>query len=75
MHTLWRQNNIQLQLLRRCTSRSLVLAHARVNLVQRSEVDHQVVLNSEDGICLEPWVVVGIDLGDYGLVIVVGDLE
>lgn len=38
------------------------------------EVDHQVVLDGEDSVGCEPWVVLGVDLGDDVLVFRVGDL-
>lgn len=74
-HTLGRQHNVQLQLLRRGATRALVLAHARWDALDGCEVDDEIVLNGEDGVGLEPWVVLGVDLGDDWLVVVMSDLE
>jgi hypothetical protein len=38
------------------------------------EIDHEIVLDGEDGVGGEPGVVFGVDLGDDGLVVFVGDL-
>ena len=74
-HTLRRQHNVQLQLLRRSAARTLVLAHARRDAVDGREVDDQVVLDGEDGVGLEPGVVFWVDLGDDWFVLVVCDLQ
>jgi hypothetical protein len=39
------------------------------------EVNYQIGLDGEDGVGDEVWVVVGVDLGCYWLVVVVGDLQ
>lgn len=70
-----RQHNIQFQLASRGTSWSLVRLHARGKLavIERSEVDHEIVLDGKDSVRLEPWVVFGVDLCDAGFVAVLGD--
>ena len=39
------------------------------------KVDNEIVLDGKDGVGSEPGVVFGVDLGDDGLVVVVGDLQ
>lgn len=51
-----------------------MLFQARGQLFDRVEVDDEVVLDGEDGVGGEPWVVLGVDLSDDGLVLVVCDL-
>lgn len=74
-HALRRQHNVQLELFRGRTPGTLVLAHAGGDLLDRGEVDDQVVLDGEDGVGGEPGVVFGVDLRDDGFVVVVGDLR
>ena len=38
------------------------------------EVDNEIVLDGEDGVGCEPWVVLRVDLGDNGVVVWVGHL-
>ena len=38
-------------------------------------LDDEIVLDGEDGVGGEPGVVLGVDLGDDGLVVFVGDLD
>lgn len=49
--------------------------HSRREVLKRDEVNDEVVLHGEDGVGREPWVVLGVDLRDDGLVLVVGDHE
>lgn len=69
-----RQHNVQSQLFCRRPARSLVLAHDLWHLFDGYEVDNKVVLDGEDGVGGQPRVVLGVDLGDDGLIIVVRDL-
>lgn len=70
-----REHDIQLQLPSRGASRSLMWLHARrkLALIKGRKVDDEIVLDGEDGVGLEPGVVFGVDLGDTGLVSVLGD--
>jgi hypothetical protein len=52
-----------------------VFAHARWDLLDWVEVNDKIVLDSEHGVGGEPWVVFGVYLGNYWLVLVVCDLE
>ena len=71
--TLRRQHNVKLELAGGGTAGALVLAGGRV-VLDGVEVDYEVVLDGEDGVGGEPGVVFGVDLGDDGLVVFVGDL-
>jgi hypothetical protein len=71
--TLRCEDNVQLELTGGRAAGTLVLAGGRV-VLDRLEVDHEVVLDGEDGVGSEPRVVFGVDLGDDGLVVFVGDL-
>ena len=70
---LRRKNDVELELTSGRPARALVLAGGRV-VLDGLEVDHEVVLDGEDGVGGEPGVVFGVDLGDDGLVVFVGDL-
>ena len=72
-HPLRRKHNVKLELARRRAAGALVLAGGRV-VLDGVEVDNEVVFDGEDGVGGEPGVVFGVDLGDDGLVGVVGDL-
>jgi hypothetical protein len=72
--TLGREHNVQLEFAGGCTAGALVLASRRV-VLDGVEVDHEVVLDGKDGVGREPRVVLGVDLGDDGLVVFVSDLE
>lgn len=69
-----RQHNVQSQLFRRRPARPLVLAHDLWHLVDGHEIDNEVVLDGEDGVGGQPWVILGVNLGDDGFVIVMRDL-
>ena len=71
--TLGSKDNVELELAGGGTAGALVLAGGRV-VLDGVEVDHEVVLDGEDGVGREPRVVLGVDLGDNGLVVLVGDL-
>ena len=71
--TLGRQDDVELKLAGGSAAGTLVLAGGRV-VLDGLEVDDEVVLDGEDGVGGEPGVVLGVDLGDDGLVILVGDL-
>lgn len=49
-HPLRRKHNIQLELLRRLPTGPLMLAHRSRNVLDRVEVDDEVVFDSEDGV-------------------------
>jgi hypothetical protein len=72
--TLRCEDNVQLELTGGSAARALVLAGGRV-VLDGLEVDHEIVLDGEDGVGGEPGVVFGVDLGDDGLVVFVGDLS
>ena len=71
--TLGRKDDVELELAGGSAAGALVLAGGRV-VLDGLEVDHEVVLDGEDGVGGEPRVVLGVDLGDDGLVVFVGDL-
>lgn len=71
--TLRRKDNVQLELASGSAAGALVLAGGRV-VLDGLKIDHEVVLDGEDGVGGEPGVVFGVDLGDDGLVVFVGDL-
>ena len=71
--TLGRKDDVELELAGGSAAGALVLAGGRV-VLDGLEVDHEVVLDGEDGVGREPGVVLGVDLGDDGLVVFVGDL-
>lgn len=71
--TFGRKDDVELQLAGGSAARTLVLAGGRV-VLDGLEVDDEVVLDGEDGVGGEPGVVLGVDLGDDGLVVLVGDL-
>lgn len=71
--TLGCKHDVQLELAGGGTARALVLAGGRV-VLDGVEVDHEVVLDCENGVGGEPGVVFGVDLGDNGLVAFVCDL-
>lgn len=75
MSALRREDNVQFQLPCHWTSRSLVRLHGsgQLAVIKRREVDNQVVLDGEDGVGLEPWVVFGVDLSDTWLVALLCD--
>lgn len=62
---LWCEDQIELELSDGVLDWALVLL----------EVDDEIVLDGEHGVGLEPWVVLGVDLCDDGLVVWVGDLQ
>ena len=70
---LRREHDVQLKFASGSAARALVLASRRV-VLDGIELDHEVVLDGEDGVGGEPGVVLGVDLGDDGLVVFVGDL-
>ena len=72
--TLRRKDNVELQLASGSAAGTLVLAGGRV-VLDGLEVDHEIVLDGEDGVGGEPGVVLGVDLGDDGLVVFVSDLD
>lgn len=67
------EHNVELELAGGRAAGALVLASGRV-VLDRVEVDHQVVPDGENGVGSEPRVVLGVDLCDDGLVVFVGDL-
>jgi hypothetical protein len=71
--TLGREDDVELELPGGSAAGTLVLAGGRV-VLDGLEVDDEVVLDGEDGVGGEPGVVLGVDLGDDGLVVLVGDL-
>jgi hypothetical protein len=72
--TLGGEDDVELELAGGGAAGTLVLAGGRV-VLDGVEVDHEVVLDGEDGVGCEPGVVLGVDLGDDGLVVFVGDLQ
>ena len=72
--TLGRKDDVELELAGSSAAGALVLAGGRV-VLDGLEVDNEVVLDGEDGVGGEPGVVFGVDLGDDGLVVFVGDLS
>ena len=72
--TLGGKDNVKLELAGGGASGALVLAGGRV-VLDWVEVDYEIVLDGEDGVGCEPGVVLGVDLGDDGLVVFVGDLD
>jgi len=70
---LRRKDDVELKLTSGSTAGALVLAGGRV-VLDGLEIDHEVVFDGEDGVGGEPGVVFGVDLGDDGLVVFVGDL-
>ena len=72
--TLGSKDNVELELAGGGTAGALVLAGGRV-VLDGVEVDYEIVLDGEDGVGCEPGVVLGVDLGDDGLVVFVGDLD
>jgi hypothetical protein len=72
--TLGGEDDVELELAGGGAAGTCVLAGGRV-VFDGVEVDHEVVLDSEDGVGCEPGVVLGVDLGDDGLVVFVGDLR
>jgi hypothetical protein len=72
--TLGGEDDVELELAGGGAAGTFVLAGGRV-VFDGVEVDHEVVLDSEDGVGCEPGVVLGVDLGDDGLVVFVGDLR
>ena len=71
--TLGRKDDVELELAGSSAAGALVLAGGRV-VLDGLEVDDEIVLDGEDGVGGEPRVVFGVDLGDDGLVVFVGDL-
>ena len=71
--TLGGEDDVELELAGGGAAGALVLAGGRV-VLDGVEVNHEVVLDGEDGVGCEPGVVFGVDLGDDGLVVFVGDL-
>ena len=71
--TLGREDDVELELASGSAAGALVLAGGRV-VLDGLEVDDEVVFDGEDGVGGEPGVVFGVDLGDDGLVVFVGDL-
>jgi len=71
--TLGRKDDVELELAGGSAAGALVLAGGRV-VLDGLEVDDEIVLDGEDGVGGEPRVVFGVDLGDDGLVVFVGDL-
>ena len=71
--TLGRKDDVELELAGGSAAGALVLAGGRV-VLDGLKIDHEVVLDGEDGVGGEPGVVFGVDLGDDGLVVFVGDL-
>lgn len=71
--TLGCKHDVELELAGGGAAGALVLAGGRV-VLDGVEVDHEVVLDGEDGVGGEPGVVFGVDLGDDGLVAFVCDL-
>lgn len=67
------EHDVKLELASRSTTGALVLASGRV-VLNGVEVDNEIVLDGEDGVGGEPRVVLGVNLGDDGLVVLVGDL-
>jgi hypothetical protein len=67
------KDDVELELAGGGAAGTLVLASGRV-VLDGVEVDHEIVLDGEDGVGCEPGVVLGVDLGDDGLVVFVGDL-
>lgn len=72
--TLGGEDDVELELAGGRAAGALVLAGRGV-VLDGVEVDDEVVLDGEDGVGREPGVVLGVDLGDDGLVVFVGDLE
>ena len=72
--TLGRKDDVELELAGSSAAGALVLAGGRV-VLDGLEVDDEIVLDGEDGVGGEPGVVLGVDLGDDGLVVFVGDLS
>jgi hypothetical protein len=72
--TLGSEDDVELELAGGGAAGALVLAGGRV-VLDGVEVDDEVVLDGEDGVGCEPGVVLGVDLGDDGLVVFVGDLQ
>ena len=70
---LGREDDVELELAGGGAAGALVLAGGRM-VLDGLEVDDEVVLDGEDGVGGEPGVVFGVDLGDDGFVVVVGDL-
>jgi hypothetical protein len=68
------EHNVKLELASRSAAGTLVLASGRV-VLDGVEIDHEVILNGEDGVGCEPGIVFGVDLGDDGLVVFVCDLS
>jgi len=71
--TLGRKDDVELELAGSSAAGALVLAGGRV-VLDGFEIDDEVVLDGEDGVGGEPGVVFGVDLGDDGLVVFMGDL-
>ena len=71
--TLGRKDDVELKLTGGSAAGALVLAGGRV-VLDGLEVDDEVVFDGEDGVGGEPRVVLGVNLGDDGLVVFVGDL-
>lgn len=71
--TLRRKHDVELELTGGSAAGALVLAGGRV-VLDGLEIDDEVVLDGEDSVGGEPGVVFGVDLGDDGLVVFVGDL-
>jgi hypothetical protein len=67
------KDDVELELTGSGAAGTLVLAGGRV-VLDGVEVDDEIVLDGEDGVGCEPGVVLGVDLGDDGLVVFVGDL-
>ena len=72
--TLGREDDVELELASGSAAGALVLAGRRV-VLDGLEVDDEIVFDSEDGVGCEPGIVFGVDLGDDGLVVFVGDLS
>lgn len=72
--TLGGEDDVELELAGGGAAGTLVLAGRGV-VLDGVKVDNEVVLDGEDGVGREPGVVLGVDLGDDGLVVFVGDLE
>ena len=72
--TLGGEDDVELELAGGGAAGTLVLAGRGV-VLDGVEVDDEVVLDGEDGVGREPGVVLGVDLGDDGFVVFVGDLE
>lgn len=68
------EDDVELELTGGGAAGTLVLAGGRV-VLDGVEVDDEVVLDGEDGVGCEPGVVLGVNLGNDGLVIFVGDLR